>query len=55
LRHIYKLWDCDKTLELISLERRRDIYEDLGEEEIAESIKNLCKRENRQVATANNI
>jgi hypothetical protein len=44
-----------KILELVSLERRRGIEEDLGEEEIVESIKKLCERENRQVDTRNNI
>jgi hypothetical protein len=38
-----------KALELISLERRRGIEEVLGEEEISESIKKLCGRDNRQV------
>jgi hypothetical protein len=44
-----------KTFELISLERRRGIEENLREVKITESILKLCERENRQVATENYI
>jgi hypothetical protein len=36
-----------KTLELISLERRRGIEEDVREKKIAESIHTLCEQENK--------
>jgi hypothetical protein len=44
-----------KTLELISLEHRRGIEEDVREEKIAESIHILCEGEANQVKLENKL